>query len=211
MNQNRVFRANARAQLGGNIFNEIWLMALAVCLIQSLVLSLAGSIVIGVILVGGLLSYGLCHVFLQMVRSQKTKPEISDLFTGSDQFLPLLILYCLQALFTFLWTLLFIVPGIIKSYAYSMAFYIKHDHPEYDWKKCLDESQRYMMGHKWQLFCLDFSFIGWILLGSCCCGLGMLWVTPYQQLAHTNFYENLKAIYDPEIIAEEAPVEPEII
>ena len=211
MNQNRVFRANARAQLGGNIFNEIWLMALAVCLIQSLVLSLAGSIVIGVILVGGLLSYGLCHVFLQMVRSQKTKPEISDLFTGSDQFLPLLILYCLQALFTFLWTLLFIVPGIIKSYAYSMAFYIKHDHPEYDWKKCLDESQRYMMGHKWQLFCLDFSFIGWILLGSCCCGLGMLWVTPYQQLARTNFYENLKAIYDPEIIAEEAPVEPEII
>ena len=211
MNRNSVFRANARAQLGGNIFNEIWLMALAVCLIQSLVLSLAGSIVIGVILVGGLLSYGLCHVFLQMVRSQKTKPEISDLFTGSDQFLSLLILYCLQALFTFLWTLLFIVPGIIKSYAYSMAFYIKHDHPEYDWKKCLDESQRYMMGHKWQLFCLDFSFIGWILLGSCCCGLGMLWVTPYQQLAHTNFYENLKAIYDPEIIAEEAPVEPEII
>ena len=211
MNRNSVFRANARAQLGGNIFNEIWLMALAVCLIQSLVLSLAGSIVIGVILVGGLLSYGLCHVFLQMVRSQKTKPEISDLFTGSDQFLSLLILYCLQALFTFLWTLLFIVPGIIKSYAYSMAFYIKHDHPEYDWKKCLDESQRYMMGHKWQLFCLDFSFIGWILLGSCCCGLGMLWVTPYQQLAHTNFYENLKAIYDPEIIAEESPVEPEII
>ena len=211
MNRNSVFRANARAQLGGNIFNEIWLMALAVCLIQSLVLSLASSIVIGVILVGGLLSYGLCHVFLQMVRSQKTKPEISDLFTGSDQFLSLLILYCLQALFTFLWTLLFIVPGIIKSYAYSMAFYIKHDHPEYDWKKCLDESQRYMMGHKWQLFCLDFSFIGWILLGSCCCGLGMLWVTPYQQLAHTNFYENLKAIYDPEIIAEESPVEPEII
>ena len=211
MNRNSVFRANARAQLGGNIFNEIWLMALAVCFIQSLVLSLAGSIVIGVILVGGLLSHGMTHVFLQMVRSQKTKPEIPDLFSGSDQFLSLLILYCAQALFTFLWALLFFVPGIVKSYAYSMAFYIKHDHPDYDWKKCLDESQRYMKGNKWQLFCLDFSFIGWILLGSCCCGLGMLWVTPYQQLSHANFYENLKAIYDPEIIAEEAPVEPEII
>ena len=91
MNQNSVFRANARAQLGGNIFNEVWLMALVVCLVQSIVLSLAGSIMIGVILVGGLLSYGACHVFLQMVRSQKTKPEISDLFTGSDQFLSLLI------------------------------------------------------------------------------------------------------------------------
>lgn len=211
MNRNSVFRANARAQLGGNIFNEIWLLALAVCFIQSLVLSLASSIVIGVILVGGLLSHGMAHVFLQMVRSQKTKPEIPDLFSGSDQFLSLLILYCAQALFTFLWALLFFVPGIVKSYAYSMAFYIKHDHPDYDWKKCLDESQRYMKGNKWQLFCLDFSFIGWILLGSCCCGLGMLWVTPYQQLSHANFYENLKAIYDPEIIAEEAPVEPEII
>ena len=211
MNQNSVFRANARAQLGGNIFNQVWLMALVVCLVQSIVISLASSIVIGVILVGGLVSFGSCRVFLQMVRGQKPQPEISDLFSGSDQLLPLVVLYCLQALFTFLWSLLFVIPGIVKSYAYSMAFYIKHDHPDYDWKKCLDESQRYMMGNKWQLFCLDFSFIGWVLLGALCCGIGTLWVTPYWMAARANFYENLKAIYDPEIIAEESPVDAEII
>ena len=204
MNPNRVFRANARAQLGGNIFNQVWLMALVVCVVQLVVLSLASSIVIGVILVGGLVSFGSCRVFLQMVRGQKPQPEIPDLFSGSDQLVSLVILYCLQALFTILWALLFFVPGIVKSYAYSMAFYIKHDHPDYDWKKCLDESQRYMKGNKWQLFCLDFSFIGWILLGSCCCGLGMLWVIPYQQLSHANFYENLKAIYDPESVVTDA-------
>ena len=62
MNQNSVFRANARAQLGGNIFNQVWLMALVVCLVQSIVISLASSIVIGVILVGGLVSFGSCRL-----------------------------------------------------------------------------------------------------------------------------------------------------
>jgi uncharacterized membrane protein len=158
---------------------------------------------VGIIL-GGFLSFGLARVFLQLVRGQKDKVEIGDLFSGSEHFGSLLVLNLLIGLFTFLWSLLFIIPGIIKSYAYSMAFYIKHDHPEYDWKQCMDESQRYMKGHKWQLFCLDFSFIGWILLGALCCGIGTLWVTPYQYAARANFYENLKALYDPEV---EAPAE----
>ena len=77
-----------------------------------------------------------------------------------------------------------------------------------------------MDGHKWQLFCLDFSFIGWLFLGALCCGVGVLWVTPYMNASRANFYENLKALYDPEVeipeesfdataedIAEEASVE----
>lgn len=204
MNQNSVFRANARAQLGGNIFANNWLMALVVCLIQSLILGIGSSLAgVVAILVGGLLAFGLARVFLQLVRGQKDKVDIADLFCGTDEFGSLIVLNLLVGLFTFLWTLLFIIPGIVKSYAYSMAFYIKHDHPEYDWKQCIDESQRYMKGHKWQLFCLDFSFIGWILLGALCCGIGTLWVVPYQNAARANFYENLKAIYDPEVVAEQ--------
>jgi uncharacterized membrane protein len=199
-NQNSVFRANARAQLGGNIFANNWLMALVVCLIQSLILGIGSSLAgVVAILVGGLLAFGLARVFLQLVRGQKDKVDIADLFCVTDEFGSLIVLNLLVGLFTFLWTLLFIIPGIVKSYAYSMAFYIKHDHPEYDWKQCMDESQRYMSGHKWQLFCLDFSFIGWILLGALCCGIGTLWVTPYQYAARANFYENLKALYDPEV------------
>lgn len=208
MNQNSVFRANARAQLGGNIFANNWLMALVVCLIQSLILGIGSSLAgVVAILVGGLLAFGLARVFLQLVRGQKDKVDIADLFCGTDEFGSLIILNLLVGLFTFLWTLLFIIPGIVKSYAYSMAFYIKHDHPEYDWKQCMDESQRYMKGYKWQLFCLDFSFIGWILLGFLCCGIGTLWVVPYQNAARANFYENLKAIYDPEVVVEEPVAE----
>ena len=195
MNANKVFRANARKQLGGGIFQNNWLMALVVCLLFSLVMGVGGFVSI---IVGGFLAFGMCRVFLQLVRGQKEKVDIADLFSGSRQFADLLVLYLLQTLFTVLWTLLFIIPGIVKAYAYSMAFYIKHDHPDYDWRRCLDESQRYMKGHKWQLFCLDFSFIGWLLLGLLCCGVGTLWVTPYMEAARANFYENLRAIYDPE-------------
>lgn len=203
MNKNNVFRANARGQLGGNIFSNTWLMALVVALIYTAIMSFASSILIGALIVGGFLMFGMCRVFLQLVRSQKNKIDVADLFCGSEHFGDLLVLYLLQGLFTFLWTLLFIIPGIVKSYAYSMAFFIKHDHPEYDWKMCLDESQRYMKGYKWQLFCLDFSFIGWILLSILTCGIGMLWVVPYQFAAHANFYENLRAIYEPDAPAAE--------
>ena len=198
MNKNKVFRENAKAQLGGSIFSNNWLMALLAILIVELIISLASSFVIGALLITGFLTFGLCRVFLQLVRGQKEKVELSDLFSGADKFGELLVLSLLQTLFTFLWTLLFIIPGIIKSYAYSMAFYIKHDHPEYDWRQCLDESQRMMKGHKWQYFCLQFSFIGWALLGALCCGIGVLWVSAYSSAACANFYENLKALYDPE-------------
>lgn len=198
MNKNSVFRANARAQLGGGIFQNNWLMALVVCLLYSAIMGFASSFLIGGLILGGFLMYGICRVFLQLIRGQKDKIDVADLFCGSDQFADLLVLNLLQGLFTFLWTLLFIIPGIVKSYGYSMAFYIKHDHPEYDWRTCLDESQRYMKGYKWQLFCLDFSFIGWMLIGILTCGAGLLWVTPYQYAARSNFYENLRAIYEPE-------------
>lgn len=198
MNKNKVFRENAKAQLGGSIFSNTWLMALLACLIADLILSAASSFVVGTILVSGFLAYGLCHVFLQLVRGQKDKVELGDLFSGGNKFGELLVLSFMQGLFTFLWTLLFIIPGIIKSIAYSMAFYIKYDHPEYDWRQCLNESQRMMKGHKWQYFCLQLSFIGWILLGTLCCFVGVLWVVPYMSASAANFYENLKALYDPE-------------
>ena len=207
MNENKVFRANARAQLGGGIFANNWLMALLVCFIHSAIMGAISATGVGSIataLLNGFFMFGLARVFLQLIRSQKDKIDVGDLFCGTEHFGSLVLLGLMHFLFIFLWTLLFIIPGIIKSYSYAMAFYIKHDHPEYDWKQCIDESRRMMDGHKWQLFCLDFSFVGWFLLGFLCCGIVTLWVTPYQQAARANFYENLKALYDPEI---EAPAE----
>ena len=72
-----------------------------------------------------------------------------------------------------------------------MSSFIAYDHPDYDWKKCLDESQRMMKGHKMEYFLLNLSFIGWMIVGALCLGVGLLWVKPYITAAQTSFYQNL--------------------
>ena len=69
---------------------------------------------------------------------------------------------------------------------------IKLDHPDYGWKACIDESRRLMDGHKWEKFVLDLSFLGWIIVGSLCLGIGTLWVTPYMEAANAQFYEYVR-------------------
>ena len=98
----------------------------------------------------------------------------------------------MSSLFVLLWSLLLLIPGIVKSYAYEMIYYIKADHPEYDWRACLKESQKMMKGHKGELFMLDLSFLGWYLVGALCLGIGDLWVIPYHEAAKAQFYLNLK-------------------
>ncbi len=190
MVENHVLRTNARTQLGGNIFANVWLMVLAVCIVNSAILNFAGTV--SIILVGPM-AYGLTRVTTQLVCG-KTKIDIADLFKGfTEDFTNTLLLGLLQAVFTALWSLLFIIPGIIKSYSYAMASYIQQDQPNKDWKFCLNESISWMEGHKWQLFCLDLSFIGWYIVGALCLGIGVLFVEPYHQVARANFYEALKA------------------
>ncbi len=75
-----------------------------------------------------------------------------------------------------------------------MSFYIKADHPEYDWRQCINESKAMMYGHKWELFVLDLSFIGWMIVGALCLGIGTLWATAYQSAARAQFYESLKPV-----------------
>ena len=91
-----------------------------------------------------------------------------------------------------LWSLLFVIPGILKAYSYALVYYIKNDHPEYSWRECFIASNALMKGNRWKLFCLQFSFIGWTILGMLCLGLGGLWITPYRQTATAIFYEELK-------------------
>lgn len=198
-------RANARKTLGGNIFSSNWLMSLVVLLIYtaivgaiSFISSLIGAFIpflsfapslIGILISGPLL-FGMASYFLALSRSNSAKVE--TLFDGfSTDFATNFLIGLMTYLFTFLWSLLLFIPGIIKGYAYSMAYYIKHDNPTYNWKQCLDESQRIMKGKKWKLFCLDISFIGWIIVGAFACGVGTFWVEPYMQAARASFYESI--------------------
>jgi uncharacterized membrane protein len=184
-------RKKARETLGGNIFHTTWLTVLVACFLVSAVLSVVSATIIGTIILWGPLSFGLSRTIISTVRTKECKLE--NLITGFKEDLAgNIILGILQEVFIFLWSLLFVIPGIIKAYAYSMAFYIKADHPEYTYKQCLDESQKMMKGNKFRLFCLHLSFIGWIIVGSCCFGIGLLWVQAYMQTAVAHFYEDLR-------------------
>ena len=173
-------KARARAQLGGGIFQNLWMMGLAVCLLIGLLESAATTILpaIGALIVIGPLEYGQAYIFLKQARDRQPV-QLGDMFRGfQDDFGGTFLIGFLSQLFVALWSLLFLIPGIVKSYAYSMAYYVKLDHPDYGWKACIDESRRLMNGHKWEKFVLDLSFLGWILVGVLCLGVGTLWVTP---------------------------------
>lgn len=99
----------------------------------------------------------------------------------------------LTSLYTFLWTLLFVIPGIIKGYAYAMTPYILKDNPNMKNNEAIELSMAMMNGFKWRLFCLQLSFIGWAFLCLFTLGIGYLWLVPYMQTSTAVFYEDVKA------------------
>lgn len=186
-------KAEARAQLGSGIFADGWLMGLLVCLIAQAICAAAGTIVpgIGALIVMGPIYCGLSAVFL--TRRRTARPiRVGDMFGGFNDFGQTFLLGLMVSIFTALWSLLFVVPGIVKMYAYSQAYYIKADHPEYDWRTCISASKEMMRGHKGELFVLDLSFLGWYIVGALCLGFGTLWVYPYHFAARTVFYDKLR-------------------
>ena len=168
---------------------------LVVMVIYSVLLSAISSFTFGIgsMLLMGVLNYGIARVTLAKIRSGGDF-KIGDLFCGFSECLgDSLLLGLLSNIFVALWSMLFVIPGLVKSYSYAMAPFIQHDSDNKNWKDCIDRSREMMNGHKWQLFCLDLSFIGWYLLGSLCFGFGVLFVVPYHYMARSNFYEALKA------------------
>lgn len=99
----------------------------------------------------------------------------------------------LKAIYLILWTLLLIIPGIIKSYSYAMTEFILKDNPEMKNNAAIEKSMAMMQGKKMKLFLLDLSFIGWIILALLTLGLGFVLLVPYMYTARAAFYEDLKA------------------
>ena len=98
----------------------------------------------------------------------------------------------LVGLYTLLWSLLLIIPGLIKSYSYAMTPYIMAEKPDMSVNDAITKSRQIMNGHKWQLFCLDLSFTGWMLLSMVTLGLGLIYVWPYYNAARAAFYREIK-------------------
>lgn len=101
-----------------------------------------------------------------------------------------------MSLLTFFWSLLFIIPGIVKAFSYAMTPFILDEYPELTPVEAIHRSRMMMKGHKFDLFWLYLSFIGWAILCLFTCGIGFLWLAPYVQTAEAAFYEEVKAEYD---------------
>ena len=147
------------------------------------------------------LSVVLYWVFLDAYRNEPIR--IAPLFTvyqNGKLTLKLIGTSLLFGLFVFLWSLLLIIPGIIKSLSYSQTFFLLKDHPEYSALQAISESKKRMKGYKGKLFLLYLSFIGWGLLSILTFGIGFLWLVPY-------IYTSLAAFYDQFIRTQEAPAE----
>ena len=141
------------------------------------------------------LAYGLAITMLKFFRGEK-EYVVENMFSIFSDYPRILGTILLQFIYIFLWSLLLLIPGLIKMYSYAMTYYILHDNPEIGAEEAICRSMKMMDGHKWRLFCLHLSFIGWWLLCILTLGIGMLWLAPYIQNSTAAFYEDLKNQFD---------------
>lgn len=142
-------------------------------------------------LLGGVLQLGYARFLLK--QHDGGPLEFNDLFSQFDRFGAGFAQHFLRSLYTGLWSLLFIIPGIIANYSYAMTPFIMAEHPELSASEAIARSKQMMDGHKGELFCLDISFIGWGILSILTLNLGHLALNPYQNAALAAFYRGLQA------------------
>ena len=193
---NRIeLKSKAKQQISGNIgiLFVISLIISAISSIAALILSFIpyGGLVSAVIITPAF-SLSIIRVYLSLTAG--AKPTSVNAFCGFDDFWSAFKVSFLIGLFTFLWSLLFIIPGIVKSYSYSMSMYILAENKGKPALECINESKAMTNGYKMDLFVLGLSFIGWILLGYVTFGIAYIWVLPYMQATYTNAYQSLKPV-----------------
>lgn len=184
------FRRAAWNKMGGNWGTMALVMLIYILItvtLTGLIFILVGGIAI--LFTAGAFILGFAIMSINIARGQGVRVE--QLFEGFKNYVPSLALYLLVTILTYLWTLLLIIPGIIKSYSYSMSFYILADNPLISANEARKRSMAMMKGNKWRLFCLDISFIGWYLLSILTLGILLLWIIPYAHTARAEFYQSL--------------------
>ncbi|MBR5480856.1 MAG: DUF975 family protein [Bacteroidaceae bacterium] len=147
------------------------------------------------------LSWGWSMTFLECHRGENdpfNDPfNIKNLFVGYNKdFSRIFTTLFLQTLYTILWTLLLIVPGIIKSLSYALTPYILKDYPELKNNQPIELSMAMMQGYKLELFILQLKYFGLCLLGILTLGIAYFWIAPFYSAAMVNFYEEVKKAYN---------------
>ncbi len=144
-------------------------------------------------LLGSAIAVGYAKFNLRLLAGQS--PDSGVLFSCFGQWSTAVCTRLLKSLKVFLWSLLFIIPGIVASYSYAMTDYILAEFPELSAGDAVRHSKEMMEGNRARLFCLQLSFIGWDILCLLTLGIGNLWLTPYAQAATAAFYREVSAQY----------------
>ena len=211
---NAELMAEARAALSGNwglavlgnvlyvlLMNAIGFFAFAACFFVVAASAVSGGdaaagfnavyavAYLFLFLVSGPAIVGVCGFFLGI--AQGDAPRLEHLFVGFRRFGKSLGAYFFFLLFYLLWYLLFIIPGLIALFRYAMTFFVIADDESCGPLEAIRRSKEMMVGHKWKFFCLNFRFLGWMILANLTGGIGYLWLIPYMQTSFAKFYEDV--------------------
>lgn len=151
--------------------------------------SVAGLLGIVSFILGGTVELGYAKFLLKQY--DRKQLQFSDLFSQFERFGTGFAQQFLRVLFTTLWMLLFIIPGIVKGLSYAMTPFILEEHPEMTASEAIKASMRLMDGHKMDLFILGLTFIGWQILACLTMGIGFLFLNPYMNAAYAAFYRSI--------------------
>jgi uncharacterized membrane protein len=186
--ENAILMKQAREALSGK-----WGLAVGTFFIYILItiilsrLHNTGSLIS--LIISGPLMLGMAIFSISIARKKEARLE--QLFDGFKRFGKSLVAYLLIVIFTLLWTLLLIVPGIIAGISYSQIFFILADDESTSAKEAMKKSKQMMYGYKWKYLCLGFRFFGWGLLSILTLGIGFLWLFPYMYVSMAKFYDDI--------------------
>lgn len=174
------FKYAAKGNLTGN-----WSYLAGLTVIIIILSAIAGFILGMIPIIGAILlifistpfNFSEMLITIKLYKSEEIR--VGDVFSGFNFTLKAVGLYLWVVLWTWLWSLLLIIPGIIKSYSYSMSFFCLLNNPELTIREAMRESIRLTSGFKGDLFILDLSWLGWEILTIFTCGIGLLFLNPY--------------------------------
>ncbi|MBR5136583.1 MAG: DUF975 family protein [Clostridia bacterium] len=204
-------KAAAKSQIKGKI-GVLFLITVIISVISGvasgLLALIPGGAIVASVIITPAFALSMVRIYMGVVAG--TKPTVKDSFSGFDDFWAAFKVTFLVELKVFLWSLLFVIPGIVKTFSYSMAMYVLAENKGMSARKCIEESKKMTKGHKMELFVLALSFIGWGLLVVVTFGIAAIWVAPYMQATFTNAYYSLKPVIEveaEEVVEETAEAE----
>lgn len=174
------------------MLRQYWGTSIGAYVLYSVLIAALGALTLGIgeLFLAPPLLVGVTMFFLGVWRGEQ--PLFETLFGGFRRYAQALVGILWMSLWTLLWSLLFVIPGIVKAYAYSMTPYLIADNPDLDPRKALRVSMAITAGHKAEIFVMQLSFFGWMLLSAFTLGiLQLVYVGPYMQVAMAGLYESL--------------------